>query len=66
MSGTTPTPKAWMRKWAFDGVKPAKVKGDNGRWRWPIEMKYQPVTTVHIFDDDVPLFAQQDSKELRS
>lgn len=50
-------PKAWMRKWAFDGEKPQKERKENGRVAWPRKFKFQAVTAFKIFDDDVPLAA---------
>ena len=35
----TDAPVAWMRRWYFDGEKPAKVKNENGRWAWPYKFK---------------------------
>ncbi len=43
-------PVAWMRKWAFDGEKPEKVKG-----KWPTKFKFQEVTIIQCFKDDVAL-----------
>lgn len=51
-----PLPQAWMRRWAFNGEKPAKERNENGRMAWPSRHKFRPVTEVKLFDDDVPLF----------
>lgn len=52
------TPRAWMRRWAFDGGKPAKERNSNGRMSWPLKYKMKPFTEGRLFDDDVPLYAQ--------
>jgi hypothetical protein len=52
-----PKPRAWMRRWAFDGVKPGKERNDKGRLVWPARFKFLPVTINQIFPDDVPLYA---------
>ena len=49
-------PRAWMRKWAFDGDKPYKEKNANGRMAWPIRFKMRAVTKDKHFDDDVALY----------
>ena len=49
-------PRAWMRKWAFDGDKPYKEKNANGRMAWPIRFKMLAVTKGKHFDDDVALY----------
>lgn len=56
-SPVTRAPAAWMRKWAFDGEKPAKVKNEAGRWVWPAKFKMMPVSIAQCFPDDVPLAA---------
>lgn len=50
------TPKAWMRRWAFDGEVPAK-KLIGGRLKWEKKHLMLPVTRQKIFEDDVPLYA---------
>ena len=53
---TVQEPVAWMRKWAFDGEVPAKVKNDAGRWHWPTKFKLMPITENQCLRDDVPLY----------
>jgi len=50
---------AYMRRWAFDGVKPFKERNANGRLAWPAKFKFKPVTQEKIFADDVALSASQ-------
>ena len=49
-------PRAWMRKWAYDGEVPQKERKANGRLAWPFRFKLLPITSTQILDDDVPLF----------
>ena len=49
-------PVAWMRKWAFDGETPAKVKNEAGRLAWPLKFKLRAVTESRCLSDDMPLF----------
>ena len=49
-------PVAWMRKWAFDGEVPTKVKNDAGRWHWPTKFKLMPITEIQCLMDDVPVY----------
>jgi hypothetical protein len=51
-------PKAYMRKWAADGVIPAKEKKPSGHMAWPKRFKLLPVTAGRCLDDDVPLYAE--------
>lgn len=57
VSQMTAEPVAWMRKWAFDGEKPAKQRNENGRMAWPAKFKVLPITQGYCFNDDVPLYA---------
>lgn len=52
-------PIAWMRRWAFDNVVPAKVRNKNGRLVWPREYKFVEISRVKICADDVPLAAHE-------
>lgn len=52
-------PLAWMRKWAFEGEIPKKEKRENGRWAWPTKFLMLPVTQSKCFEDDIPLFAEE-------
>lgn len=49
-------PKAWMRKWAFDGEVPRKVLNSNKRMAWPGKFRLLPITENKCLPDDVPLF----------
>ena len=61
-----PQPRAWMRKWAFDGDKPYKEKNANGRMAWPIRFKMLAVTKDKHFDDDVALYTAPVAAPLRN
>ncbi|MBV2180939.1 MAG: hypothetical protein KUL86_06845 [Castellaniella sp.] len=50
-------PVAYIRRWAFDGVKPEKVRNENGRLVWSFKHKLRDVTKGKCLDDDVPLYA---------
>ena len=52
-----PEPVAWARRWHSDGEKPVKVKNENGRWAWPQQFKFLPITLGKCLPDDVPLYA---------
>lgn len=52
-------PRAWMRRWYFDGVTPYKELNKNGRQEWPFKFKVLPITPNKVFNDDVPLFAKK-------
>ena len=49
-------PRAWMRRWAYDGEVPAKVRNANNRLVWPHKFTFHEVTAAKLFADDVPLF----------
>jgi hypothetical protein len=51
------TAVAYMRRWAFDGETPTKVKSENGRWKWPYKFKLLALTQHKILQDDVALYA---------
>ena len=53
------TPRAWMRRWFFDGETPNKVRNNAGRLCWPSKFKWLPVTPQRILPDDVPLFSRE-------
>lgn len=56
-------PRAWMRRWAFDGIKEYREPtGKNGRMRIARKFLMHAVTPHKIFEDDVPLFAEEDLK----
>lgn len=50
--------KAYMRKWAFDGIKPYKELNKNGRMAWPMMFKLMSVTEHQCLSDDVPLYSE--------
>jgi len=50
-------PKAWMRRWCFDGEEPKKEKRENGKWAWPHKFRLKEVTLHKCLKDDVPLYA---------
>lgn len=50
-------PRAWMRRWAYDGETPKKERKENGRMAWPLRFKLMAVTAHKVLPDDVPLFA---------
>lgn len=50
-------PVAYMRKWFFDGEKPYKEKNKNGRLAWVSKFKWNSLTPQRIFQDDIPLYA---------
>ena len=49
-------PYAYVRKWHFDGEKPAKVKNENNRWAWPTKFKFVSLSFPKCQPDDVPLY----------
>lgn len=49
-------PRAWMRRWYFDGETPRKERNSNGRMALPQKFKFLPVTPNRILGDDVPLY----------
>lgn len=56
-------PLAWMRRWAFDGVKPEKVRNpETNRMHLPFKFRMYEVTRGQCQDDDVPLVAASDSR----
>ena len=50
-------PVAWMRRWAFEGVAPRKVRNENGRMAWPFKFKLLPLSERKLLEDDVALYA---------
>lgn len=62
LAAPEPQPRAWMRKWAFDGDKPYKEKNANGRMAWSIRFKMLAVTKGKHFDDDVALYTAHRSR----
>jgi hypothetical protein len=59
----TPKPRAWMRRWAYEGKEcPPKVKNEKGRWVWPKEAKFHAITPFQVSKNDVPLFALEESE----
>ena len=55
MTETEGKPRAWMRRWAFDGIKVMRLpKADRPRG-WI----YAEVSVDKFFDDDVPLFDRE-------
>ena len=50
-------PRAWMRRWYFEGETPYKERNKNGRPAWPQKFKFLAVTPNKVLDDDVPLYA---------
>jgi hypothetical protein len=56
-------PRAWMRRWAFDGEKPHKVRNENNRMAYPGKFRLLPVTLEKCLPDDVPLYAAADGVE---
>lgn len=57
-------PLAWMRRWAYEGRVPEKVKNAKGRWVWPREARFHDVTKVKACADDVPLYAHNQHQAL--
>jgi hypothetical protein len=54
----TDKPRAWMRRWAFEGIKVMKLpKADR-----PPHWIYAEVTVSKLFEDDVPLFAKEEQQ----
>lgn len=51
-------PYAYVRKWHFDGEKPAKVKNENNRWAWPTKFKFVALSFPKCQPDDVPLYTR--------
>jgi hypothetical protein len=49
-------PRAWMRRWYFDGETPHKEVNGKGRQVWPARFKFLPVTPNKVLADDVPLY----------
>jgi hypothetical protein len=54
-------PRAWMRRWYFDGDEPKKERNEKGRMAYPVKFKFLPVTPSQIFADDVPLYTRPES-----
>jgi len=57
-------PRAWMRRWYFDGETPHKERNAQGRIAWPTKFKFLPVTPHRVLSDDVPLYAGDDARDL--
>jgi hypothetical protein len=45
-----------MRRWAYDGETPQKVRDVDGHMKWPGKFKLKPITIVKCLPDDVPLY----------
>lgn len=60
------SPRAWMRRWKYNGEEPKKEKNENGRLAWPSKFKFLPVTESMIFKDDIPLVPVEDLQHLKS
>lgn len=58
----TDKPIAYMRRWYFDGEKPAKERNANGRMAWPPKFRLMPTSTTKCFPDDVPLYAKREGE----
>lgn len=58
-------PYAYVRKWHFDGEKPAKVKNENNRWAWPTKFKFVALSFPKCQPDDVPLYTHPPAPELK-
>lgn len=54
-------PRAWMRRWYFDGETPRKERNEKGRMAYPVKFKFLAVTPNQIFADDVPLYTRPES-----
>ena len=52
-------PRAWMRRWYFDGETPYKERNSRGRLAWPTKFKFLPVTPDQVMADDVALYANE-------
>lgn len=51
-------PSAWMRRWAYEGIKPYKEKNpETGRMAYARKFLFNEVSLTKLFKDDVPLFA---------
>ena len=61
MSETTQKPRAYMRRWAYDGIDVMRLKPDDRPRGWT----YLEVTLTQLFPDDVPLYSLE-PKEKKS
>lgn len=52
--------RAFMRRWAFDGIEPTKERNEKGRMAWPMRFRFLPITAHQIFESDVPLISNDD------
>lgn len=56
-------PRAWMRRWYFDGEQPYKVKDpDTGRMITAKKFMFMSVTPHKVLDTDVPLYDHETEK----
>lgn len=63
MSGGDEKPVAWMRRWAFEGEQPFKIRSERtGRMKTHPKFGWLEVTRGKILPDDVPLFARESAQ----
>jgi len=59
---STDEPRAYMRRWAYDGITPERVLNPKtNRMHLPFQFCLHEVTRNKCLPDDVPLYAKEES-----